>query len=130
RARAGGRARTLLAAEDLASDRGEQPLRLRLLGDLLLGENPAALVLFRPGCLERIRRIARREQHFLRLRIAGKPLDGHVQEALLVEDEVHLLSGGRRREAQRAQVFVVDDALAVSLEDVQLEAPWPGRREP
>src|SRR5207302_6521281 len=118
-----------LLAEHFSTDRGEQSLGLGLLGDLLLGEDPAPLVFLGPRRLQHVRRVARRQQDFPRLRVARQSLHGHVQQAFLVEDEVHLLPGGLRREAQRAQVLVVDDALAVTLEDVQLEPAGPARRQ-
>src|SRR5207248_704048 len=107
-----------LTAEDFA-DRGEDPPRLLLRRHLPLGGDPAPLCLFLPCDLQRLGRIVRRQRQLARLAAGG--LDGDVQQALLVEDEVHPLPGHLRRELERAEVFVVDDPVAVTLEDVQLE---------
>src|SRR5205809_620187 len=48
-------------------------------------------------------------------------------QARLVEEEGHPLAGNLRRKAQRPEVLVVDDLVAVALEDVQLE-PLPVAR--
>src|SRR5207253_11325999 len=109
----GGRANRspLLSAEHLA-DRGEQALAL-LLVRLVLGHQAPPLVLLGPGGLQRLGRVVRGEQHFAWLGVPGETLDGDVQQALLVEVEVHPLPRRLRREAQRPQVLVVDDLLAV-----------------
>src|ERR1700737_911858 len=118
--------RASLAAEDLA-DGGEDPFRLRL-GCIALRRDAAPLGLFLPGSLERLGSVAGGERALADL--AADSLDGHPQEALLVEDEVDALAGRLGRELQGAQVFVVDDAVAVALEDVQLQAlPALGRRK-
>src|SRR5581483_8144718 len=117
---------TSLPAEDLA-DRREQSARLIPCGVVLaLGREPAPLGVFLPRRLQRRRRVARRQHQLARL--AVRRLDGDVQQALLVEEEVHPLAGDLRGEAQRAEVLVVDDLVAVALEDVQLQALPVARR--
>src|SRR2546421_288319 len=116
-----------LTAEDFA-DRSEDSPRLLLRRHLPLGGDPAPLRLFLPGDLQRLGRVVRRQRQ-----LAGLPvraLDGDVQQAFLVEDEVHPLPGHLRRELQGPEVLVVDDPVAVALEDVQLEPlAVAGRRQ-
>src|SRR5438445_6279129 len=117
---------TSLTAEDFA-DRREQAARLLLASQCLpLRGDATALGLFLPGDLERLGRVLRRQRELAHL--AAGALDRHVQQALLVEHEVHALPRHLRRKLEGAEVLVVNDAVAVALEDVELEPPAVARR--
>src|SRR5207302_10397813 len=117
---------TSLTAEDFA-DRREEAVRF-LFGSqcLTFGGDAAALGLFLPGGLGRLGRVLRRQRELAGIAVGA--LDGDVQQALLVEDEVHPLPRHLGRKLEGAEVLVVDDAVAVALEDVELEPPAVARR--
>src|SRR5205814_3798082 len=110
--------RTLLLAPENLADGSEDSL-----GPLGRGgfrRLLPALALLLPRGLQRIRRVLGREHDFLRSGIGRQPLDGDVHQALLVEVEAHPLARRLGGKLERPEVLVVDDLVAVALEDVEV----------